>query len=175
MILKDGSTVLLRWQSSNPKKEEASRFMRFINSLVKDKEYILMDKQTPLKAEKKWVKEGCERIRNNELLRLIAEKDKNIIGICDAARGKWKEKGNVTLGVSVAKEFRGKGLGTALLRIIIKEAKRKWKPENIVLAYIEGNDPAKRLYEKLGFRKFAVFPRWVKHRGRYKNVIWMRL
>ena len=173
--LKDGSIVTLRWQRTDPKKEDPKKFLKFINPIIREGAYILVNKPVTLNAERKWVEESCKKIRRGELMRLIAEKDGRIIGTCDATRGKFKEKNNVEMGIAIAKDMRRKGLGYIMLTTVIKKVKEKWKPKNIVLAYIKGNIPAQRLYTKLGFKEFAVFPKWVKHKNRYYDRIWMKL
>jgi len=52
------------------------------------------------------------------------------------------------LGLAVLPEYRGRGIGTALLAQLIRDVKGVY--ENISLSVTEGN-PALRLYQRLGF------------------------
>lgn len=50
--------------------------------------------------------------------------------------------------ISLAPEFRGSGVGTALLRELIAEAEASARSLTI---HVEAGNPARRLYERLGF------------------------
>ena len=57
--------------------------------------------------------------------------------------------------------FRGKGLGERLLRTVIEDMKQFFARENTALRKVlvttgDDNEPAKKLYEKIGFRKSAL-------------------
>jgi ribosomal protein S18 acetylase RimI-like enzyme len=58
----------------------------------------------------------------------------------------------LVLDVALLPEHRGKGLGTRLLRQVQTEAAATGKP---VRMHVEQFNPAKRLYERLGFRQIA--------------------
>ena len=57
------------------------------------------------------------------------------------------------LGVAVLPEHRGKGVGTALLRRLLAEAAERFKAVSLS---VSPNNPAVRLYERLGFRTVDV-------------------
>jgi putative acetyltransferase len=54
------------------------------------------------------------------------------------------------LGIYVLAPFRGKGVGTALMREILRQAST-WDYTRIVLSVLSTNERAVRLYEKFGF------------------------
>jgi ribosomal protein S18 acetylase RimI-like enzyme len=68
--------------------------------------------------------------------------------------------------IIVKKEFRGKGVGAALLTELMKLAKNKFHIEILHLEVYEGN-PAQHLYEKLGFEEFGVQSRFIKEEEGY--------
>ena len=51
--------------------------------------------------------------------------------------------------IALAPAFRGRGIGAGLLRVLIGEASTSGRRLSI---YVEANNPARRLYERLGFR-----------------------
>ena len=57
----------------------------------------------------------------------------------------------------------------------IAVAKGLFAPKNIWLCVFAPNKTAMGLYKKLGFRKFAVYPGWIAHRGGYVDDICMKL
>lgn len=54
--------------------------------------------------------------------------------------------------LAIAKEHQGKGYGSAALRTLIPLARESGKYICIAIGYMEGNDRARHIYEKLGFR-----------------------
>ena len=69
--------------------------------------------------------------------------------------------------------MRGKGVGKALVEQLMKHAKEKFKIEILHLEVYEGN-PAKRLYERLGFTPFGCQTRFIKEDGKYIAKIFMQ-
>jgi ribosomal protein S18 acetylase RimI-like enzyme len=53
------------------------------------------------------------------------------------------------MDIALAPAFRGRGIGTGLLRTLITEAERSARKLSI---HVEMNNPAQTLYERLGFR-----------------------
>ncbi len=60
---------------------------------------------------------------------------------------RWEEEHRI-VDIAILPGHRGRGLGTGLLREIIAEADRAGKPASI---HVEMNNPARRLYDRLGF------------------------
>jgi ribosomal protein S18 acetylase RimI-like enzyme len=56
--------------------------------------------------------------------------------------------------IALAPAFRGRGLGTRLLRALIAEAEDGGRKLSI---HVEVNNPARRLYERLGFRRAGEY------------------
>ncbi len=75
--------------------------------------------------------------------------------------------------VIVQKEMRGKGVGRILLEELMKLAKTKFHIEILHLEVYEGN-PAKRLYERLGFVEFGVQQHFIKEQTGYLSKIFMQ-
>jgi len=68
--------------------------------------------------------------------------------------------------ILVDEKFRGKGVGTRLLEELFVLAKETFSIELLHLEVYEGN-PAIRLYERLGFKKFGFHKDFVKEKNRY--------
>lgn len=80
-----------------------------------------------------WILEQKKRI----IGRLYADNDNSAIRIID---------------ISLLPAYRGKGLGTGILKDLIKKAEESSVPVSI---HVESFNPAKRLYERLGFKKIS--------------------
>lgn len=68
--------------------------------------------------------------------------------------------------IIVKENMRGKGIGSALLKQLMKHAKEKFKIEILHLEVYDGN-PARRLYERHGFKPFGKQVHFIKENGKY--------
>ncbi|MBU0532587.1 GNAT family N-acetyltransferase [Candidatus Micrarchaeota archaeon] len=171
--LKDGRLARVSFIN---KKDDTRGFLIFINKLIGERSCIIYDKKFTLKQEEGWKKTQLEALKKRDGYTLVAKIDGKIAGTSGAKKGAYKERGNVCLGIAIAKEFRGLGLGEALLKLNMRTAKRFFKPRprNIYLSVFETNKPAYALYKKLGFKEFARLPKWLLHRGEYRDHIFMK-
>jgi L-phenylalanine/L-methionine N-acetyltransferase len=103
----------------------------------------------------------------------VGEYGKRIVARAVAERMDRRERENISLSLYISKEFRGAGLGTVLLRMLIEEAQRLFKPHNLYLTVYSNNLNAIRMYEKEGFTKAGVLPGWMKHQNEYLDRIYM--
>jgi RimJ/RimL family protein N-acetyltransferase len=166
--LKDGRIANAAFLS---RKDGTAGLRRFINSLVAEKAYILHDRKYSMKEQTAWKRDSLRAMRKGDFYYILARVDGKIAGATDARRGRLKERGNVSLGIAIAKGYRGAGLGEALLRLNVATAKKLMKPKHIWLSVFAPNRPARALYRKLGFREFAVFPKWLLHKGKYLDHV----
>jgi len=67
------------------------------------------------------------------------------------------------LDIALLPEYRGRGIGTALLQEIIEEATVEDKP---IRLHVEPTNPARRLYTRLGFTE-------VRENGPYIQMEWL--
>jgi ribosomal protein S18 acetylase RimI-like enzyme len=110
---------------------------------------------TTLEIEKE---KPIEQVRNNlkttdSRFTLGAFSDSELIGIVTFVREsnpKTIHKGNV-YAMYVSPEFRGKGIGKALIQELVKRANQCDGLEQMNLTVISNNTAAKRLYETVGF------------------------
>ena len=75
-------------------------------------------------------------------------------------------------GIVVGSKFRGKGVGRELLRNIFHLAKENFKIELINLQ-VYAENPAIRLYRRMGFREFGRQTHWIKDKGVYQGRLFM--
>jgi ribosomal protein S18 acetylase RimI-like enzyme len=84
-----------------------------------------------------------------------------VVGIGREPRAKNHHKA-VVFGMYVAPEHGRRGIGAALLRHAIDDARTQPGLEHLVLTVTETNVAARRLYEKFGFRSFGIEPRAIR-------------
>jgi ribosomal protein S18 acetylase RimI-like enzyme len=87
-----------------------------------------------------------------------------ILGLERETRAKNRHKATV-VGMYVAPEVAGQGVGRALLDALLGHA-RGAGVQSLVLTVTEGNAAATRLYEAAGFRSFGVEPDAIRVDGR---------
>ncbi len=111
-----------------------------------------------------------ERTRDPVLLGLHSELDERegkpvLARILEAVKRQLGEERTVghLVSIAVLKEYRGRGIGSALLRETIRAVREEYGAEAIYLEVRVSNYPAIRLYEKFGFRKVRII------RGYYRD------
>ncbi|MEW1830534.1 GNAT family N-acetyltransferase [Streptomyces sp. NPDC088196] len=75
-------------------------------------------------------------------------------------------------GLAVADEARGKGVGRALVRAAVEEARRRGA-RRLTLRVLGHNTPARRLYEAEGFAVEGVLPEEFLLDGKYVDDVFM--
>lgn len=151
-----------------PKPSDAKSLMEYINELVEEKVYILKCNKATLKEEKEWLNKNLKEIKKNKTVFLVALKDKKVIAGTEISQKKEKAGHVGKFGISILKDFRGKGLGKKLIDLIIELAKEKLKGlELITLEVFVKNRPAVKLYRKFGFKRVAKLRKTIKFEGNY--------
>jgi hypothetical protein len=84
LVLKDGTTM--RIEPVNDK-DDVKEFQRFINTLIKERVYILVDKLVTLREEKQWLQTQIEAQRKGEQIYLTALVNDHLIANCFAKPG----------------------------------------------------------------------------------------
>jgi hypothetical protein len=127
--------------------------------------------------EKVWYERQRARMQRGEIIYLVAEVNGHTVGSCTVERAGPTDTSETAhvgeLGILVAREMRGKGVGTALLERALSEARAKF--EVVYLSVLSFNDGAKRLYERFGFRVCGRLPRAVKRGNQYFDSVRMAL
>lgn len=172
VTLKDGRKLVVRDMTDN---EDVFALVDYINALIEENTLILMtDKMSP-EMEADWLVNEMRNVHRGRQIYLIAEADGKIAGNSSITRGVGREKHTAEIAMGITKEFRRAGLGEIMLKELIKRAKEKWGSTCIYLEYLEGNEGAKALYEKVGFRQVAILPKWCLVEGNYVNKVYLRL
>ena|SRR3990167_2299828 len=77
------------------------------------------------------------------------------------------------LSILVAEAYRNRGIGKALIEHLIDLAKNTFRIEILHLEVYGGN-PARHLYERLGFVPFGEHKRFAKEEGGYRSKVFMQ-
>ncbi len=157
--------------------QQPEKFQRYINALVAENAMILVCTKKSKNDEIAWLKSVLSEIKKRKGVYLIAEYNNKIAGLANITLGIERHGHIGTLGISIAKQYRGIGLGKYLTAEIIKLAKKnlKPKPKIIRLSVYQGNMPAMKLYEKMGFKRVAAIPKQTQYNAKLIDEIVMLL
>jgi len=149
--------------------------LAYINSLSAEQTFILMQgEQLTLADEVAWF-EGINRQRTNgDAVHLVAMAGDEIVGIAQTNREPRVFAHTVGLGVSIAQEWRGLGLGRRLMELLLAETGRLLAGvEMVQLACFATNTTAIALYQSLGFVECGRIPGKIRHRGELVDEVLM--
>lgn len=128
---------------------------------------LLYDRKPTMKEERKWFQSVTKRIKQGNLVMVVAEVDGRVVGWCEVSREhpKTPRAHRGELGICVKKEYRGMGVGKALVKKALEKSRGMF--EVVELTVFSNNKRAIRLYEGSGFKKYAVRHKAIKRAGRY--------
>jgi RimJ/RimL family protein N-acetyltransferase len=107
---------------------------------------------------------------------LVAEAEGLIIGSCTGRGGRRiASSGTIGVGISVHADWRGKGVGTALVRNLIGWAQRTGVIWRIELDVFTDNANAIHVYQKLGFEIEGRRQKAYYKNGRFVDAFMMAL
>jgi len=161
--MKDGRIVLVR----DAEEKDAAAIQQIVESVASEKCYIV-----PENSRKDWDR-AIREIKARESLIIVASVDGKIVGMAHLVRGKFVKNRHVGfLGISILKEFRGLGIGNALMRYMM-EWVEKSNIEKISLTVFSTNKPAIRLYAKFGFQIEGICRKHFKIENEYVDDLIM--
>ncbi len=129
----------------------------------------LFRERPSLADEVGWFSQQYARVVRGDDVWSVAERDGRVVGNCHIGRlgpSPSSEQAHVgVLGILVDEDHRGKGVGTALLRHALREARDHFRV--VRLSVFTVNQAAKRLYARFGFVDSGHLPRAVRRSGEY--------
>ena len=166
---KTGKTVSFRY----PTIEDSQILMDYINKISLERTFILMQgEQKTLDEEVKWLNLFLEN--KNRIVIILAFCDNNLVGVSDISLKTGVKNHTGSFGISIAKDFRGEGIGKELMNLVISESVKNIKDLKIIELEVFGDNPiAKDLYEKMGFVEFGRLPEGIKHQDQFVDAILM--
>jgi ribosomal protein S18 acetylase RimI-like enzyme len=126
---------------------DAEAFHAVVDGVARERLYLAMLQAYPLDDVRKYVRECIEKRRPM----FGAFTATSLIGWCDVVEKPRETLAHSgVLGMGVAKEHRGRGVGRALMEATLADARSKGF-KRIELSVRVDNERAKGLYEKFGF------------------------
>lgn len=173
ILLKNGETAVLR----TPREEDAEMLLECIKTACSETDFLMRDygdwDGVTAENEEKWIRDNRES-ENNLIISCYI--DGQVVGSCDITFfDDSKTFHRAGLGISIIKKYWNIGIGSAMFEELLKVADEHKGTEIIELEFVEGNDRAKALYERFGFKVVANIPNVYKLKdGTYQNKIYMQ-
>lgn len=165
-----GVEILIRY----PEVSDAKEMMDYINTLSDERTFITYQgEHETLESETDFLNSKLKQVSEKKSVMLLVFSDNKLIGNSSIDLGKRTERHVGTLGISIAKDFRGKGVGKILLEQIEKEAIENLEGlEIIFLTAFASNEKAIKMYENAGYQVFGKFPKGVKLENGYDDHVY---
>lgn len=156
--LKNGKSAILR----APRTEDAAELIAYLKTVFGETDYLMRYPEEygmSVEDEAK-ILDGLETSETS--LMICCEVNGKLVGNCQLSfNQRIKTAHRMTLAISVLKDYWGLGIGTALFGEMISISKGKGVLQ-MELEVVEGNERAKRLYEKMGFTVVAEKPNAIR-------------
>ena len=172
--LKNGEKILYR----HIKKSDVEGVWNNFNEVLEEGIYlpVLYPVRSQLEKES-WYR----NIKKENEICIVAENldfklPYNIVGHCEISNSEWDAATHVgILGIIVMQKYRDLGIGTKLIDVAIKEAKKLNNKEKIILSCFSTNERAIHLYKKLGFKKVGLRKKQYYLNSKYYDEVLMEL
>lgn len=154
-----------------PNEGDAQAMLDYINTLSFERTFILLQgQQQTLAEETAFLTTKIQAMSEQRALWLLCWDKDQLVAITGIDMQAKVETHIGVLGISVAKQYRGAGLGKKLLTTIIEEgAKLLPSLEILTLSVFGENQIARSLYESMGFIPYGTLPNGIKRQEGYQD------
>jgi RimJ/RimL family protein N-acetyltransferase len=158
-----------------PKWDDLDDLLEMINSLVNEKADIARAEQVSRVEEIDWLARAFSHLEKGEVFYLVAEVAGKVVANSEIGMrqdGYDKHVGKV--GIAIREGYRDLGIGTEMMKALIKEARRMGL-KVLTLSALESNKRAIHVYEKAGFVQTGHIPRKFLKKGKFADEVIMTL
>lgn len=156
--------------------DDAESILNHLSNTALETGFMTMGEEGPGISIEEEQEQLAKLYESNNNVLLVALVNEEVIGTASIHGSQSPKLSHIgEIGIVIAKDYWGYGLGTAMMNEMIK-----WANESSVLKRLEltvqaRNQKARHLYEKLGFTLEAVMSRGVKDNGEYLDVCLMSM
>jgi len=170
-VSKSGASIVVRSATET----DAPFILSLAKSVIEEEIYQLTSSsefKMTVEAEEKWIRSHLE---NPNHLLLVAILNNEVVGMLDFSNGHRQRIAHTgEFGMSVAKDFRGQGVGSFLLSALFEWATDNKTIEKINLSVHSNNERAIAQYKKMGFEIEGVRKKDLKYKeGQYIDTVIM--
>ena len=156
-------------------KKDAQEVIDYLNKVSAESDFLSFGEnefQMTLQQEEEFI----EKLKDSSSEVFIGRIDNKIIcivGVTVSERKRLLHHGEI--GITIAKEFWGLGIGKHLMTRIIDYSRNETPLEMLYLRVRADNFRAIELYKKFGFKQVGYYSKHIKLRGEYFDEISMSL
>lgn len=172
LILKDGTTAALK----SPCAADAEKLLNYIKKACSETDFLARYPEewddTTIEKEEAWI----NLLRTSpDTLAITCYVGGEIVGNCEIRfEGGLKTSHRAVVAIAILKNYWNLGIGSAMFAELIAAAQNHGT-EIMELEFIQGNDRARHLYEKFGFRVVSKKPNAFKLKdGTYLSEFYMQ-
>lgn len=158
-----------------PQKADVDALLEFINKLADEDTFISVRKKKTKKEEVEYLAKITQALKKKKGLTITAFYQNKVVANGEVNRMGERREHVGLLGVSVARDFRGQGIGEWLMKELIRIAKGVLKVKLITLEVFSNNSRAINLYQKLGFKECGRLPEAINYKNKFVDNIIMYL
>ena len=152
--------------------KDAASFLELWTSIVAERRFV---RSETVRHSRRYYRRSFRNPLTKDEAELMAVHGKRVVGHLHVAREDNPVTRHVaSLGMAVAKEWRGRGVGSALMAEAIRWA-REAGVEKLALSVYPDNDAARALYRKFGFQEEGRLTGHSKKSIGYRDEIIMGL
>lgn len=154
ITLKNGKTAIFK----SPSIEDAEQLLNYIKTASGETDFLTRYPEewtTTVEQEAKWIQNSLD---DEDMFTFACYIDGKVVGNCEIRFYKGiKTSHRGLVGIAILKDYWNLGIGSAMFEELIAASKER----GILimeLEFIEGNDRARHLYEKFGFKIVSEKP-----------------
>ena len=146
-MLKNGSTAVLR--TAVP--EDAAQMIAYLRACAEETDFLLRvpeEWDIPVETEKALLQDMA---RQTDQLMVVCDVNGEIAGTCQVVcMNRVKTRHRATVSIALRRAYWGQGISGVMFEEMEAFARERGVTQ-LELAYAQGNDRARRLYDRLGF------------------------
>lgn len=157
-----------------PTLQDTPSMLEFINQLSVEDIFLNANPKNlyTLEQEEKYVAECIFKIKHNSQVHLLAFHDQKLVGSVTITKQPARKDHVGILGITIAKLYRGDGIGEKLAKLAIEKA-ASINLSLITLSAFVQNHKAISLYKKIGFVEYGRLPNGFSYQDNYADEILM--
>lgn len=162
----------LEYEIRTIRRNDLDALHAYINSVIEEDLELLLDTPLSRTEERAWLETRLSALENDSHITLVATWDKKIVASFALERHPGRSTHVGEIGISIAKDHRNYGLGTEIMRFLIKLGSQLGL-EMLILSVFASNERAYHVYTKVGFQEVGRIPKMFYHKDVYVDEVLM--